>query len=691
VEDGEKRMTAGEWLCQRNASRDDQLLACGALIVAELRAAVLQETQFTCSAGIAHNKMLAKLTSSMHKPAQQTVVPSSYVPALLASIPIKKIGQLGGKLGKSLKEDLGVTTAADLLPFPEIKLQDLYGVNTGTWLWNVARGRSGDKVQGRVLPKSHSCSKTFAGPKSLKDMASVMYWLGEMAEELQERLDLDLENNNRTARLLVFHAACHLKGRAQSTNRKFPSKSCALRYGKDKIVADARVLFEKCLQDFCPSSSLSPLKATGGTSCNWAVTALSVGASNISALPSRVSPITSFFSSPARHSSEEARICLSPPGSPTSSPSWTPYSLTDEESHLRTADGASCCESSDGKRQGSKPADGNETSTVDPPNQDLGSMQDSRAETGKDDSNEMAANIEDEPTSCTPKFGTVGSPLTHKVEFQVLRGHIPAETSLEVTSQKSTLNAGGTAVLEATPILCSPVEEDPTFSIDPDGWFINTVEECQGEAQSPIIDLSVEDPTFSIAPDEQFIDTVQECQGEAEPDGEILLSEKRPNRVNEITSATSAARLTTDERRRFSRDKQVRNDEIELQSEAVVATASSDINAEAGSRTQCMLGDQETSMDKCPVIAKVTTGSGRLQDLWQAKSARSVSPKRVQTFSMEWEYKHEEIDEKVLLELPLEIQRELRSSLRLKRPRPPKRTSISDFFQSHSSTSKSPK
>jgi hypothetical protein len=335
-------------------------------------------------------------------------------------------------------------------------------------------------------------------------------------------------------------------------------------------------------------------------------------------------------------------------------------------------------------------ADGYETSTVDPPNQDLGNMQDSRAETRKDDSNEMAANIEDEPTSCTPKFGTVGSPLTHKVEFQVLRAHIPAETSLEVTSQKSTLNAGGTGVLEATPILCSPVEEDPTFSIDPDGWFIDTVEDCQGEAQSPIVDLSVEDPTFSIAPDGQFIDTVEECQGEAEPNGEILLSEKCSNRVNEITSATNAARLITDERR-FSRDKQVRNDEIELQSESVVATASSDINAEAGSRTQCMLGDQETSMDNCPVIAKVTTGSGRLQDLWQAKSARSVSPKRVQTLSTEWEYKHEEIDEKVLLELPLEIQRELRSSLRLKRPRPPKRTSISDFFQSQSSTSKFPK
>lgn len=38
----------------------------------------------------------------------------------------------------------------------------------------------------------------------------VMYWLGEMCEELQERLDLDLEMNNRKAKLLVFHAAVHL-------------------------------------------------------------------------------------------------------------------------------------------------------------------------------------------------------------------------------------------------------------------------------------------------------------------------------------------------------------------------------------------------------------------------------------------------------------------------------------------------
>lgn len=46
-----------EWLCRSDADRRDKLLACGALIVAELRMQVLRETEFTCSAGVAHNKV----------------------------------------------------------------------------------------------------------------------------------------------------------------------------------------------------------------------------------------------------------------------------------------------------------------------------------------------------------------------------------------------------------------------------------------------------------------------------------------------------------------------------------------------------------------------------------------------------------------------------------------------------------
>ncbi|BFI31800.1 DNA polymerase eta [Marchantia polymorpha subsp. ruderalis] len=297
-----------EWLSRSFASRSDQLLACGALIISELRTAVVKETQFTTSAGIAHNKMLAKLASGMHKPAQQTLVPSSAVQGLLATLPTRKIKYLGGKLGRSLESDHGIKTMGDLLPYTESKLQSMYGVNTGTWLWRVARGMNGEEVEGRTLPKSHGCSKTFPGPESLKNLDTVGHWLSELSAELQERLDEDLQLHHRKARLLVVHAACHIVGRASNTNSKpFPSKSCAIRYGKERVASDAVQLFKRSLSEFCPDvPKLSPVKGeSGGSSCVWAVTGLSVSASNMYEVPAGMGTITRFFGSPATSSSKE--------------------------------------------------------------------------------------------------------------------------------------------------------------------------------------------------------------------------------------------------------------------------------------------------------------------------------------------------------------------------------------------------
>ncbi|KAK2998318.1 hypothetical protein RJ639_023859 [Escallonia herrerae] len=170
---GDVKEKVREWLHRSDADQRDKLLACGAHIVAKLRLQVLKETEFSCSAGIAHNKMLAKLASGMNKPAQQIVVPFSSVMGLLQPLPIKKMKQLGGKLGTSLQIDLGANTVGDLLQFSEAKLQDHYGLNTGTWLWNIARGINGDEVEGRLLPKSHGSGKTFPGPRALKTIASV--------------------------------------------------------------------------------------------------------------------------------------------------------------------------------------------------------------------------------------------------------------------------------------------------------------------------------------------------------------------------------------------------------------------------------------------------------------------------------------------------------------------------------------
>ncbi|XP_068654580.1 DNA polymerase eta [Aristolochia californica] len=317
-EDSAKENYVKDWFCRNDADHRDKLLACGAIIVAQLRMDVLRETQFTCSAGIAHNKMLAKHASAMHKPAQQTVVPASSVKDLLASLPIKKMKQLGGKLGNSLQTDLGVNTVGDLLQFPEEKLQERYGVNTGTWLWNISRGISGEEVVDRLLPKSHGSGKTFPGPQALKTIASVHHWLNELCEELSERIQTDLEQNKRVAHTLTLHARAFKPSDSESA--KFPSKSCPLRYGTEKIQEDALKLFESGLRDFLGCQS----ETQEGRNGSWGVTGLSVSASKIYATPAGTSSILRFFQSgnPSTSSSKqesdqftEGTIPLSPSGS----------------------------------------------------------------------------------------------------------------------------------------------------------------------------------------------------------------------------------------------------------------------------------------------------------------------------------------------------------------------------------------
>ncbi|KAH0986134.1 hypothetical protein GBA52_013311 [Prunus armeniaca] len=313
-EDGsDAKESVRKWLCRNDADRRDKLLACGAFIIAELRLQVLKETEFTCSAGIAHNKILAKLASGMNKPAQQTVVPFSSVKGLLGSLPIKKMKQLGGKLGDSLQSDLGVNTVGDLLQFSEEKLQERYGVNTGTWLWNIARGISGDEVEGRLLPKSHGSGKTFPGPQALKTIASVQRWLHELCEELSERLQLDLDQNKRIAHTLVLHATAY-KVSDSDSHKKFPSKSCPLRYGTAKIQEDALSLFQAALREYLGSYTA---KIQGSQNNHWGITSLSVSASKIVPIPSGTASITKYFHGhPSCSSTKQSQNNLVEEGTP---------------------------------------------------------------------------------------------------------------------------------------------------------------------------------------------------------------------------------------------------------------------------------------------------------------------------------------------------------------------------------------
>lgn len=60
-------------------ANNDVKLLIGSTIVNEIRAAVKAKTGYECSAGIAHNKILAKLVCGINKPNKQTLLPITHV------------------------------------------------------------------------------------------------------------------------------------------------------------------------------------------------------------------------------------------------------------------------------------------------------------------------------------------------------------------------------------------------------------------------------------------------------------------------------------------------------------------------------------------------------------------------------------------------------------------------------------
>lgn len=67
------------------------LLQVGSQVAAEVRQIIARELGFRTSAGIACNKLLAKLASGLHKPNDQTVLPPPLAAAFVAPLPLRSL------------------------------------------------------------------------------------------------------------------------------------------------------------------------------------------------------------------------------------------------------------------------------------------------------------------------------------------------------------------------------------------------------------------------------------------------------------------------------------------------------------------------------------------------------------------------------------------------------------------------
>ncbi|RLU16232.1 hypothetical protein DMN91_011992 [Ooceraea biroi] len=227
-----------------------QKLAIAGVIVEEIRASIYRETGFRCSAGIAQNKILAKLACGLHKPNRQTILPEAAIASLYSTLPVRKVRNLGGKLGDVVVESLGCNVMSDLRQYSLEKLQKQFDEKTGFWLYNIARGVDNEPVSNRLLAKSIGACKKFPGKQAITSLELLRHWAGDLAAEVCERLEEDLVESQRRATLLTVSYHYYQNKRTVSQTRSLALNS----YKPEKMASQCVDVVTKSTQ--CPVAYL---------------------------------------------------------------------------------------------------------------------------------------------------------------------------------------------------------------------------------------------------------------------------------------------------------------------------------------------------------------------------------------------------------------------------------------------------
>jgi DNA polymerase-4 len=169
----------------------------GAAIAREIRAQIKEERGLAASAGIASNKMIAKIASDWEKPDGQYEVTAEKFDEFVAALPVGKLWGVGKKMREKLTA-IGVETCADLQKIDRIELSQRFG-KWGLELWELCRGIDTSPVKPNRIRKSLSSENTFH--ENIETLPALIPPLRGMIEGLAE--DLALSHSDRVIRSLV--------------------------------------------------------------------------------------------------------------------------------------------------------------------------------------------------------------------------------------------------------------------------------------------------------------------------------------------------------------------------------------------------------------------------------------------------------------------------------------------------------
>nr|XP_025742591.1 DNA polymerase iota isoform X2 [Callorhinus ursinus] len=136
-------------------------LLVGSQIAAEMREAMYNQLGLTGCAGVASNKLLAKLVSGIFKPNQQTVLLPESSQVLIQSLShVKEMPGIGYKTAKRL-EALGISSVLDLQTFSPKILEKELGISVAQRIQKLSFGEDNSPVTPSGPPQSFSEEDSF--------------------------------------------------------------------------------------------------------------------------------------------------------------------------------------------------------------------------------------------------------------------------------------------------------------------------------------------------------------------------------------------------------------------------------------------------------------------------------------------------------------------------------------------------
>lgn len=166
-------------------------LMVGSQMAENIRNKIFQELKLTCSIGVAHNKLLAKLVGQLNKPNNQTTLAPMAASTFMASLKdLRKITGIGGRTASRI-EEIGIASVADLQNCDSEKLQKKFGADMAARLKEMALGCDLTDVKPSGKPKTVGLEDS-CRPISIRSDAQ------EKFRALLSRLVIQIQEDGRT-------------------------------------------------------------------------------------------------------------------------------------------------------------------------------------------------------------------------------------------------------------------------------------------------------------------------------------------------------------------------------------------------------------------------------------------------------------------------------------------------------------